>query len=364
MHTRQPIHRPMRHRAAPPVDGYCGGVDTSNPLRRLAPTTAPRRCGVAAAGVAAVAATLTLAGISAPPKLHMPALVAADNSCAVPEPAPSAELAATVAAPSATVVAYPRAARPVLNALAQRITADACDPVSGRFDVVRLRAWHLDNGEQTTRDVVRWYHDDDSGAALTSEYPDPWPGVTHDFWPPGWLSHRNLSKAFISGDFFRYNAGLHTSDLDGDGRLVTGLAALATWHSPAPSGRALAVTELAHTPGLVAYPRTVDRAGRTGIGVATTTNGDAIQRHLLILHPSTGQVLAYERATRTPSGWQPSAYLLLLTRTHTERRWWEPPTTADALETAQPANLMMPRQQGRHVVHAHQPCTPEPPTAQ
>ena len=40
-----------------------------------------------------------------------------------------------------------------------------------------------------------------------------------------------------------------------------------------------------------------DRAGRTGIGVSATS--DDI-RFLLILNPTTGELLAYERAALTP----------------------------------------------------------------
>ncbi|RKN50457.1 hypothetical protein [Micromonospora endolithica] len=364
MHTRQSIdiRRPARHHTALPVNRQSDGVDSRSPRRSVTFTTGPRRSGAAAAGVATMAAALTLASIPAPPHGSTATLIVADRSCAVPNPAPAAKLATTVTASAATIVAYPRPAPPVLHDLAHRIAPDACDTTNGRFDVVRLRAWYRHDGRRTTRDIVRWYADNNSGAALTSEYPDPWPGVMHDFWPPGWLADRNLSKAFTSGDFFRYSVHSNSSNRDGDGRLITGIAELVTWHNPAPSGRSLTVSELAHTPGLIAYPRTVDRAGRTGIAVATT-NGDGTERYLLILHPTTGHVLAYEHATRTPSDWQPSAYVLLLNRTHADRRWWEPATDEDTTSPMPPSNAMMPRRQGRLIVHPDQPCTPEPATA-
>ncbi|MET7951064.1 ATP-binding cassette domain-containing protein [Micromonospora sp. NPDC005324] len=362
------LHQGRRHtdgpadtvRADPTVAALypgAGGEEAS-----IAPTTAPRRRGVAAAGGTVMALALAFPGVLVPAKPDVSALMGVEAGCAVPDPAPSAELAATAAMPPATVLAYPRAAPGVLQNLAQRIAPEICDGVSGRFDVVRLRSWHLDEGEPATRDVVRWYHDDKSGAALTSDFPDPWPGVMHDFWLPGDLTLLTVSGAFTTSDFFHYSVNVLAGHGGGD-RIIHGLARLAAWRSPGPAGRRLAVTELAHTPGLTAYPALVDRAGRTGIGVAAMS-ANGTERALLILQPSTGQVLAYERATHTPLGWQLSDYWLLLTRTHAERRWWEEPsTTADDTTPVRQTGLMTPRRQSRYIARPDQPCTLAPITA-
>ncbi|MEV0003451.1 ATP-binding cassette domain-containing protein [Micromonospora sp. NPDC050980] len=361
------LHQGRRHtdgpadtvRADPTVVAlYLGAGEEAS----TAPTTAPRRHGVAAAGGTVMALALAFPGVLVPAKPDVSALIGVEAGCAVPEPARAAELAATAAMPPATILAYPRTAPGVLQDLAQRIAPDTCDTISGRFDVVRLRSWHLDEGEPATRDVVRWYRDDDSGAALTSDFPDPWLGITHDFWLPGDLTIPSVSGAFTSSDFFHYSVDVLAGDGGGD-RIIRGLAVLAAWRSPGPAGRRLAVMELAHTPGLTAYPALVDRAGRAGIGVAAI-GAHGTERHLLILHPSTGQVLAYERATHTPSGWQPSVYRLLLTRTHAERRYWEKPsTTADDSTQVRQAGLMTPRRQSRYILRPEQLCIPAPITA-
>ncbi|WP_238433516.1 hypothetical protein [Micromonospora tarensis] len=63
-----------------------------------------------------------------------------------------------------------------------------------------------------------------------------------------------------------------------------------------------------------------DRAGQTGIGLSATA--DDI-RFLLILNPSTGELLAYERAALTPpadsdrNGALVDDYHLFLVHTHT-----------------------------------------------
>ncbi|TNH22312.1 hypothetical protein FHG89_29445 [Micromonospora orduensis] len=65
-----------------------------------------------------------------------------------------------------------------------------------------------------------------------------------------------------------------------------------------------------------------DRAGRTGIGVSAIAIADDI-RFLLILNPSNGELLAYERAALTPpadsdrNGAFVDDYHLFLVHTHT-----------------------------------------------
>ncbi|RNH99710.1 hypothetical protein EEZ25_22295 [Micromonospora aurantiaca] len=135
--------------------------------------------------------------------------------------------------------------------------------------------------------------------------------------------------------------------------LVEILARLAVWHSPDRSQRHLAARVLADTAGLTAHPATTDRAGRVGVGIAAFSER-CRSWHLLILDARSGQVLAYETATLTTAGWRAQAYLLLLTRTHADCRWWEPPTAHESV-AARPACLE-PRLEAAWLIHPDLPC--------
>ncbi|MFJ6199619.1 hypothetical protein [Micromonospora sp. NPDC092111] len=285
------------------------------------------------------------------------------GSCATPTPTSTASLAAVAArASSATVLAYPRAARPVLRDLASRLTPHACDLVGGRFDLVHHLRWHREpaGGGMEVRDIIRWYDQDGHGAALTTQYPPAVVDVVRDYWTPFDPFDPRLAGTFTDATFLHaYLQARNTSTrLRQAEAVLSGLAVLSTWHSPRRPGRTLAVTALADTPGMTAYPHTTDRAGRAGIGIAATT-ADGLHRHLLILDAATGDVLAYEQATLTPSGWQVDDYLLPLTHTHTTHRWWQPPTTDDGPASPSPAQWM-PRPRSRSIGHTDQPCTPAP----
>ncbi|MET8312259.1 hypothetical protein [Micromonospora sp. NPDC005173] len=219
----------------------------------------------------------------------------------------------------ATMLRPGQPARPILLHLARQTAADPCDSAVGRFNLVHHRAWYDNEGEQTTRDIVRWYADDDSGAALMTQHPNFGVAVTHDFWPPGWLHNRNLFHTYRSTDWLRAQSSLQDAQINRTIGLVAGLAALATWHSPGPPQRALAAQALADTTGMTTHPSTLGHVGRTGIAVAATS--DIGRERLLILHASTGGVLAYERAILTPTGWRTRVYLLLLTHTHAPHRY-------------------------------------------
>ncbi|MEU7753666.1 hypothetical protein [Micromonospora sp. NPDC049171] len=204
---------------------------------------------------------------------------------------------------------------------------------------------------------MRWYADDDSGAELMTQHPSDGSGAIEDFWPPGWLHDRHLHHAYRSTDWLRTQSSLQSAQINRTTQLVVGLAALATWHSPGPQQRALAAQALAGTTGMTAHPNTLDHAGRTGTAVATTS-ANGRERHLLILHPSTATVLAYEHAILTPTGWRTRAYLLLLTHTHAPHRYWEPPATNTPPVTS-PDQREMPRRSGVWLVPAEHPCTPQ-----
>lgn len=304
------------------------------------------------AGVMALlAAALAVGQLPPPPGRSAPILAPEAVSCALP--APSVNLAGIARTPPATRLRPGRPARPILLDLAQRIGSGSCEAIQGKYDVVRHRAWYYPD---STTDVVRWYADDDSGAELKRQHPWPYTGVMHDFWPPGWLSDKNLRRAFYSTDRLRFHARRQTAQVDEATGFLAGLTALTTWHNPGQPQRALAVRVLADTPELTAHLGTLDHAGRAGIGVRATSDGGH-RRALLILDPHTGAVLAYERATLTPTGWQTVAYLLLLDRTHAESRYWEP-TARSATDSPPVDPREMPREAGTLLV-TPAPCTPQ-----
>lgn len=306
-------------------------------------------------GVAVLVTALIAGQAPPPPSQESPLLPGASDGCDVLSP--HDDLAGTARTPMATKLRPGQPARPILLHLAHHPAADPCDSAVGRFNLVHHRAWYDNEGEQTTRDIVRWYADDDSGAELMTQHPSGGFGVIEDFWPPGWLHDRNLFHAYRSTDWLRAKSRLQNAQINRTTQLVAGLAALATWHSPGPPQRALAAQALADTTGLTAHPNTLDHAGRTGIAVAATSDNGR-ERHLLILHPSTGGVLAYERAILTLTGWRTRVYLLLLTHTHTPHRYWEPPAT-NTPPVASPDQREMPRRSGVWLVPAEHPCTPE-----
>ncbi|PSK67601.1 hypothetical protein B0E53_00411 [Micromonospora sp. MH33] len=307
---------------------------------------------LAAAGAAGLATALATTALPTPVRLPGPVLLTSTGSgCDGFAPAPPSDA-------STTVLAYPRPAASVLRELALHIGAATCDQAQGRFDLVRHRAWQIDGatGQTTTRDVVRWYAEDDSGAEMVNEYSGRWTATAVDWWAPGWLHDQGLQQVFVSADWLRSRVTRQPQQIDPTQQVLVGLAMLATWRSPPRSGRALSLAVLADTPGLLAYPHTVDRAGRGGIGVATTSR-DGSERHLLILHPASGEVLAYEHARLTATGWRPDRYLLLLAHSHTARRWWEPPSDGHTTTANRPDQRMQPHHSRRWLLFSTQPCT-------
>ncbi|MFI7650648.1 hypothetical protein ACIBTZ_31920 [Micromonospora sp. NPDC049460] len=115
----------------------------------------------------------------------------------------------------------------------------------------------------------------------------------------------------------------------------------------------MALAVLTDLPGLLDYPRTADRAGRSGFGLAAASR-DGRARWLLILHPDTGEVPAHEAARRTGVGWLVVNYVLYLIHSHAPRRCWEPSYLP---ERAQPPPRLYPHLKRRWIVHADHPCT-------
>ncbi|MFJ1541894.1 hypothetical protein ACIODS_25480 [Micromonospora chalcea] len=234
--------------------------------------------------------------------------------------------------------------------LVARITATACDATPRRFNVVHHHRWAYNtSGGVKEAQAVRWYAADDSGAELATRSPGR--QVAHDWWRPGDLRIRNLTNAYTTSAWLISDAQLNGWG-DDTPALLDGLAALALWYSPDRQQRGIALRVLADASGLTAHPATVDRAGRVGVAlVATSRQGRT--RHLLILDPGTGQILAYETATLAPSGWRSQVYLLLLTRTHASRRWWEPAASASAAHAHWQVH---PRHARVWLIHQDPPC--------
>jgi hypothetical protein len=300
--------------------------------------------------VAATTATLlvAVAGLTIQPSATSTIVADPDAGagCAVPNPAPHSGSSAS----SAGVRLRPGGpARPVLLHLAARITATACDAAPGRFNVVHHHRWTYNtSGGVKEAQAVRWYAADDSGAELATRPPSR--QVAHDWWRPGDLRIRNLTNAYTTSAWLISDAQLNGWG-DDTPALLDGLAALALWYSPDRQQRGLALRVLADASGLTAHPA-LDRAGRIGVAlVATSRHGRT--RHLLILDPCTGQILAYETATLTPSGWRSQVYVLLLTRTHASRSWWEPAASANPVP---PQRQVHPRQARVWLTHQDPPC--------
>ncbi|MDG4803699.1 hypothetical protein [Micromonospora sp. WMMD980] len=294
-----------------------------------------------------IGAVAAVSSLPPPPALPAAVYVGAADDCAVPSPSPHRR-----AAPgSAGVRLRPGGpARTVLLNLAGRIAAEACDATTGKFAVVRHHLWRYDAGGVQESDVVRWYAADESGAELAVRHPRQ--QVAPDWWGPGGSRAPRLADSYASGESLISGAQFDGWRVDPPA-LVDVLARLAMWHSPGRAQRQLAAQVLADAAGLTAHPATTDRAGRVGVGIAAFSERGRT-RHLLILDAHSGQVLAYEAATLTASGWRSQVYLLLLTRTHAPRRWWEPPTGREPVAAL--SAYLEPHRSAAWFIHSDQPC--------
>ncbi|WP_326564410.1 hypothetical protein [Micromonospora peucetia] len=221
-----------------------------------------------------------------------------------------------------TPVSYPQPARAPLRALAAHLQVSPCDTATGPYDLVHYRQWNNPARHgAAVREVVRWRGNDRSGGQLASQHPASVVPITHDWWRPGDLYHVRLIDPFTRTEVLRQNLGINELPRVDPTEVLANLADLSTWYSPRRDGRAAALTVLADLSPLTYYPRLFDRSGRPGIAVAATSGG---RRALLVLHPSTGEVLAYESAHLGLFGWRVETYLLYLSHSHATRRWWEP----------------------------------------
>ncbi|WP_405425955.1 hypothetical protein [Micromonospora sp. NBC_00617] len=179
-----------------------------------------------------------------------------------------------------------------------------CDVIPGRFAYVHLLQWATDTtiagNSTTTRTLLfeeqRWRADDASGRVIRSRYPGGNQPTDDSTYYPGQLDG---PVGAIAADPTTLTAQIHTTQprFLGPTAVIRGLASLLGWRTPNQAARTAILTVLRDTAGITYHPSVTDRAGRTGIGVSATA--DDI-RFLLILNPSTGELLAYERAALTP----------------------------------------------------------------
>ncbi|WP_410814868.1 hypothetical protein [Micromonospora sp. 067-2] len=164
-----------------------------------------------------------------------------------------------------------------------------------------------------------WQADDASGRVIRSRYPGGNQPTDDSTYYPGQLDG---PIGPIAADPTALTAHIDTTQprfLEPTA-VIRGLASLLGWRTPNQAARTAILTVLRDAPGITYHPSVTDRAGRTGIGVSATA--DDI-RFLLILNPSTGELLAYERAALTPpadsdrNGASVDDYHLFLVHTHT-----------------------------------------------
>ncbi|MEU1746632.1 hypothetical protein ACWD8I_21915 [Micromonospora arida] len=179
-----------------------------------------------------------------------------------------------------------------------------CDAIPGRFAYVHLLQWATDTtiaGNSTTTRIVlfeeqRWRADDASGRVIRSRYPTGQQPTDDSTYYPGELDG---PIGPIAAEPAALNAHIDATQprFLGPTAVIRGVASLLGWRSPHQAARTTILTVLRDTPGITYHASVTDRAGRTGIGVSATS--DAI-RFLLILNPTTGELLAYERAALAP----------------------------------------------------------------
>lgn len=248
--------------------------------------------------------------------------------CEIPAPLTAAELRALAARTAATPPTALPAPRPAAHVLPEVAAEARCD-VPGRFSFVQLQQWAADtriDGQRATSTVVVFQHrywraDNGSGRAISLRHPPGPQPTTNQTYPPGTLDG---SIGPVAAD----PAGLTTQITSitppflGAPAVLDAIASLTTWRTPGRDARTAILTLLTGTERLTYHPQVRDRAGRTGVGVSATRENDTV-RSLLILHPTTGEVLAYERAHFRPSkGKQPRPgrvedYLLFSAHTRT-----------------------------------------------
>ncbi|MFG1885971.1 hypothetical protein [Micromonospora sp. NPDC049102] len=226
--------------------------------------------------------------------------------CEIPAPMTAAglrALAARTPETPPTALAAPQTAAGVLPPVA---AGASCD-VPGRFSFLQIQQWAADtriDGERATSNVVvfqhrHWRADNGSGRAISLRHPPgPQPAID-EIYPPGTLDG-TIGPIAVDSAGLRAQITSISPPFLGPSAVLDAIAGLTSWRTPDREARTAILTLLSHTNGLTFHPAVRDCAGRTGAGVSATGD-DGTTRGLLILHPSTGEVLAYERAHFTPS---------------------------------------------------------------
>lgn len=238
-----------------------------------------------------------------------PSSTAASRRAVSPCPSPAALTAAQLKAraqqkldPSPTHLPESTSARQALEAVT--VGPSGCDAIPGRFAYVHLLQWASDTtvagNNATTRIVLfeeqRWPADDASGRVIRSRYPRGQQPTDDSTYKPGELDG---PIGPIATDPVALSAHIDATQprFLGPTAVIRGLVSLLGWRTPNQAARTAVITVLRDTPGVAYHGSVTDRAGRTGVGVSATLDGI---RFLLILNPTTGELLAYERAALTP----------------------------------------------------------------
>ncbi|MCO1597665.1 hypothetical protein M8C17_21165 [Micromonospora sp. RHAY321] len=260
--------------------------------------------------LAAATAIPTWTGTAGPVK-STPSLpsTAASRPTVAPCPTPAALTAAQLKTRAQQKLGQVSTRLSASSATRQSLTTveagpSGCDAIPGGLAYVHLLQWATDTTiggtSTTTRTVLfeeqRWRADDASGRVIRGRYPggnQPTDDSTY------YLGQLDGPIGPIAADPTALTAQIDTTQprFLGPTAVIRGLVSLLGWHTSNQAARTAILTVLRGTPGITYHPSVTDRAGRTGIGVSATA--DDI-RFLLILNPSTGELLAYERAALTP----------------------------------------------------------------
>lgn len=260
----------------------------------------------------------------------------------------------------ATRLSAPQPVGPWLRQLGAQLSGASCDRAPGKFALIHYIRWvGASRGKPQFEDVTRWRADDASGAEVTVQHSPVPAQVRHRYWRSGDLIESGVGDPFAHTDYLWWEIAPARPGAAQSDKVIQRLADLATWYSPRTDGRRAALAVISDTNGLTYYARVTDRVGRRGVGI-TATSAPGGTRHLLILQPTTGEFLAYEVAQRTGSAWRTAAYVLFLSHSHSEHRYWEP---ARPSHVAPPLRqYLYPRMKRRWIDQSPQPCVIQQPT--